>query len=79
MKETKENIMVILAIIGVIAPLAIIGVLIYKGAEPSALVSGFIGMIVGAYTTVFGYYFGSSSSSKSKSDQIESMISSKTV
>jgi len=73
MKDKKDVIIAILAMLGVIAPLAILAVLLMKSAEPSALVAGFIGVIVGSYTTVFSYYFGSSSGSKAKQETIDKM------
>lgn len=73
MKDNKELVMMVLAYLGVIAPLSILGVLLMKESEPSALVAGFIGVIVGSYTTVFSYYFGSSSGSKSKQETIDKM------
>ena len=75
MKNEKETIMMVLAYLGVLAPLAILAVLLYKQNEPSALVAGFIGVIVGSYTTIFSYYFGSSSGSKSKQDTIDRIAS----
>lgn len=75
MKNLRENIMVILAIIGVFAPLALLGVLIYKGVEPSALVAGFIGMLLSSYPMIFQYYFGSSSGSKAKQETMDKMVS----
>lgn len=73
MKHIKENLIVILAIIGVVAPLSLLGVLIYKGVEPTALVAGFIGVIVGSYSMIFQYYFGSSSGSKNKQETLDKM------
>jgi len=73
MKNIRESIMVALALLGVLAPLTIIATLLMKQTEPSALVAGFIGVVVGSYTTVFSYYFGSSSGSKSKQDTIDKM------
>lgn len=73
--KDKITIMHILAVIGIAAPLSIIAVLLFKESEPSALVSGFIGTIIGSYVTVYGYYFGSSSGSKSKQDTIDKMTS----
>ena len=75
MKDKKEVIMLGLALIGVLAPLTILAVLLMKSTEPSALVSGFIGVIVGSYTTIFSYYFGSSSGSKAKQETIDNMMS----
>lgn len=69
----KINIILILAIIGVMAPLSLLGILIYKDIEPTALVAGFIGMILGSYPMIFQYYFGSSSGSKDKQDTIDKM------
>ena len=73
MEKFKENLMATLAIIGIVAPLTLLGVLIYKGVEPTALVAGFIGMILGSYPMIFQYYFGSSSGSKAKQDTIDKM------
>lgn len=73
MKKLKDGISVILAIIGVLAPLSLLGILIYKDIEPTALVAGFIGMILGSYPMIFQYYFGSSSGSKEKQDTIDKM------
>lgn len=73
MKTLKENLIAWLAIIGIAAPLALLGILIYKGVEPTALVAGFIGMILGSYPMVFQYYFGSSSGSKNKQETIDKM------
>lgn len=73
MKNIKENMMAILAVIGVFAPLTLLSILIYKGEEPTALVAGFIGMILGSYPMIFNYYFGSSSGSKSKQETIDKM------
>lgn len=74
MKNYREQIMTGLAFTGVIAPLTIIAVLLFKGEEPSALVAGFIGVVVGSYTTIFSYYFGSSSGSKAKQETIDKQI-----
>lgn len=74
MKTIRENIMVILAIIGVLAPLSLLGILIYKEVEPTALVAGFIGVVVGSYSMIFQYYFGSSSGSKSKQEMIDKIV-----
>lgn len=74
MKNLRDNIMIILAIIGVIAPLSLLGILIYKEVEPTALVAGFIGVVVGSYSMIFQYYFGSSSGSKSKQDMIDKIV-----
>jgi len=74
MKNTKDLTITILAFLGVVAPLAILAVLLVKQTEPSALVAGFIGVIVGSYTTVFSYYFGSSSGSKNKQETIDKMM-----
>lgn len=74
MKHIRENIMVILAIVGVIAPLSLLGILIYKEVEPSALVAGFIGVVVGSYSMIFQYYFGSSSGSKAKQEMIDKIV-----
>lgn len=71
MKKLRDNIILILAIIGVTAPLSLLGILIYKDIEPTALVAGFIGMILGSYPMIFQYYFGSSSGSKDKQDTID--------
>lgn len=73
MNKLRENMMATLAIIGVFAPLVLLGILIYKGQEPTALVAGFIGMILGSYPMIFQYYFGSSSGSKAKQDTIDKM------
>lgn len=59
--------------IGVFAPLTLLGILMYKGVEPSALVSGFIGMLLSSYPMIFQYYFGSSSGSKNKQELIDKM------
>lgn len=72
-KDYKEQIMTGLAFVGVFAPLVILAVLLFRTAEPSPLVAGFIGVIVGSYTTIFSYYFGSSSGSKSKQETINKM------
>jgi hypothetical protein len=74
-KDYKETVMLALAVLGVLAPLAIIAVLLIKQSEPSALVAGFIGVIVGSYTTIFSYYFGSSSGSKSKQETLDKIAS----
>lgn len=55
----------------VIAPVAIIVYLIVKGLPSmevgvAALVGGFIGIIIGEYKTITGYFFGTSQSSKNK-------------
>jgi len=73
MKNIKENLMAILAMIGVFAPLTLLGILIYKGVEPSALVAGFIGMMLSSYPMIFQYYFGSSSGSKNKQETLDRM------
>ncbi len=72
---TKANVtlIAILALIGVFAPLSLLSVLIYKGVEPSALVAGFIGMMLSSYPMIFQYYFGSSSGSKTKQETIDKM------
>lgn len=73
MKNSKEIFICILAIVGVIAPLSMLGILIYKDIEPTPLVAGFIGMILGSYPMIFQYYFGSSSGSRDKQDTIDKM------
>jgi len=78
-KDYKEQIMTGLAFVGVSAPLVIITVLLLKSADPSPLVAGFIGVIVGSYTTIFSYYFGSSSGSKSKQETIDKITSETSV
>ena len=76
MKNLKENLIALLALIGIFAPLTMLGILIYKGVEPTALVAGFIGMILGSYPMIFQYYFGSSSGSKNKQETIDKMAAS---
>jgi len=71
MKQLQENLITILAILGVIVPSAVIWYLLFHDKEIDSLVAGFIGVIVGSYTTVFSYYFGSSSGSKSKQETID--------
>lgn len=75
MKDRREQIMMFLAIWGVTAPLFIIAALVIRDKPVDPLVAGFIGMIVGSYVTVFGYYFGSSSGSKAKQDTIDKITS----
>ena len=75
MKTIQQNIITILAVLGVLAPVSIISYLLFHEAEVDSLVAGFIGVIVGSYTTVFSYYFGSSSGSKNKQETINKMMS----
>lgn len=74
MKTITENIMTILAVLGVIAPTAVLWYLLFHEAKVDPLVAGFIGVIIGSYTTVFTYYFGSSSGSKNKQNTIDKMM-----
>jgi len=65
----------ILATWCVIAPIGIISYLLYKGlptVEPgvAALIGGFVGIIIGEYKTITGYFFGTTKSSKDKTDMI---------
>ena len=73
MKDYKEQIMIGLAFFGVVAPVVIIGYLLKNPTDVTPLTAGFIGVIVGSYTTIFSYYFGSSSGSKSKQELIGKM------
>jgi len=57
----------------VIAPVGIIGYLVLNGLPQletgvAALVGGFIGIIIGEYKTITGYFFGTSKSSRDKND-----------
>jgi hypothetical protein len=69
----KDQILLYLAIFGVGAPTLILTYLLWAAKSVDPLVAGFIGVIIGSYTQVFNYYFGSSSGSKAKSDTIDAM------
>lgn len=71
---SKDKLLMVLAVLGIVMPLAIIGYLIFSNKPVDALVAGFVGIIIGSYTQVFNYYFGSSSGSKSKQVTIDSIM-----
>ena len=75
----KDITVMVLAYWGVFAPVAIVIYLMICGLpklspEVSMLVGGLIGMIVGEYKTVYGYFLGSSSGSKLKSEQMDKIM-----
>lgn len=63
----------IIAITMVIGVHALIGALVVMKAEP-ALVNTAIGIYLGVFGTVGGFYFGSSSGSNKKDDVIAAMV-----
>ena len=75
----KDVLQLLLALFGVMAPTGLIIYLIRFGlpimpAETALMVGGFLGIIIGEYKTIFGYFFGSSAGSGKKSEAIEQMI-----
>ena len=71
-----------LAIFGVSAPVFLIIYLIKWGmptmsAEMAFLVGGFIGIIIGEYKTIFGYFFGSSRGSAEKTNLLQDELKKK--
>lgn len=73
MKDRKEQIMFMLAMWGVFAPVALILYILLSGKDVTPLMAGFIGVIVGTYPSIYNYYFGSSSGSKTKQETIDKM------
>lgn len=76
----KDLQLMILAYWGVFAPVAIIFYLMIFGMPKmeqavAMLVGGLIGLVVGEYKTVYGYFMGSSSGSKAKDEQINTLTS----
>jgi hypothetical protein len=75
----RDITLMILAYFGVTAPVAILVYLLAYGMpkmdkEISLMIGTLIGMIVGEYKTIFGYFFGSSAGSKDKSEAIKKMM-----
>lgn len=71
-----------LAVWSVAAPVGLLAFLIYYGlpkmsAEIALLIGGFVGIIIGEYKTVMGYFFGSSAGSTAKSATIAAITEKK--
>lgn len=62
--KKRDIIIVALSILGVVIPIGLVIYLIYTEKQVGELVAGFTGVIIGSYTQVFNYFFGSSQSSK---------------
>lgn len=70
----KDNTLKILSVVGVIIPVLLLVYLIWTDKQINPLVAGFVGVIIGSYTQVFNYNFGSSSGSAKKQETIDSMM-----
>ena len=78
MKNYKEITMIALSILGVLFPVALILYLLINGIsstspELTLMIGTLVGIIVGEYKTVFGYWFGSSQGSKNKQETMDKM------
>lgn len=65
-----------LALAGVLCPVSLVTWLVIQGLpkglsnEGAALIGGFIGIIIGEYKTIYGYFFGSSKGSELKTEML---------
>ena len=71
--KTKDIFFYSLGIVVIIGYFAILGIKVYKGNDPTSE-SLMIGSLIGAFGTVVGYFFGSSSSSAKKDETISNIV-----